>query len=331
MEPSPKKIAYLFGAGSTHAELAVLNPDWESKDEGLLISHVSKRVMLKASRNRTYLRDLEMVSGTSGSLNIELLISLIESSKIHDWSEKTDFLKTLVRDDIRALLPAWRTGRFFLHKGLLELHQHKKMQKEEEVIGLITVNYDGVLDRAYKTILGNGVNYCFSRKMDTESVAKIPLLKLHGSFNWSSQLVLSRRRDIDIIPLGSAKSYLHAPYGFIWSRALDLLSQCDSLRIVGCSLSPNDVHLIDLLFKAHLERRQAFDIEIIASDRTADAIKHNYGFFRNIKRLSDLGVPSTPVVGPPNPFLTWLKYTAAKMLSKKQIEAMPHLNKVLQA
>jgi hypothetical protein len=157
----------------------------------------------------------------------------------------------------------------------------------------------------------------------------IPLLKLHGSFNWTNQQVLGKRRDIEIIPLGSSKTYLHAPYGFIWNRALDILTKCDSLRVIGCSLSPNDVHLIDLLFKAQLERSEPFDIEIIALDPTADTIKGSYGFFRNIKPMSDLGVPSTPVVGPANPFKTWLEYTADNMLSRRQINAMLHLREVM--
>ena len=53
---------------------------------GLLTDNVSARVIEKARRERTYLEDLETVSGVRGSLNIELLISLIESAKIHDWT-----------------------------------------------------------------------------------------------------------------------------------------------------------------------------------------------------------------------------------------------------
>jgi hypothetical protein len=324
-----KKIAYLFGAGATHAELMMLDPDIESKEQGLLISDVSKRVMFKASLDAEYLKGVEVVSGVGGSLNIELLISLIENSKIHDASNKTEFLKKLIREAIKSALPPSRTRRFSLHKGLLEFHEHNKTRLSEELIALISLNYDNVIDRAYEATLGTGINYCFSRQMDSLPAAKIPLLKLHGSFNWSNQQVLGKRRDIDIIPFGSSKSYLHAPYSFIWNRALDVLTQCDSLRVIGCCLSPNDVHLVDLLFKAQLERRQPFDLEIIASDQTGDTIKSNYGFFRQIKRLSDLGVPSPPVTGPLNPFKAWLEYTASAVLSRKQINTMPHLRRAM--
>ena len=329
MASPPKKIAYLFGAGATHAELLVLDPDLESNEQGLLISDVSKRVMFKASLNADYVRGIEVVSGVAGSLNIELLITLIENSKIPDWSEKTDLLKRLIRQEIESALPASRTRQFCLHKGLLELHSHAKSQAREDLIGLVSLNYDSVLDLAYRAVFGYDVNYCLSRDMDAAAQDGIPLLKLHGSFNWTNQQVLDKRRDIEIIPLGSSKSYLHPPYGFIWNRALDILAKCDSLRIIGCSLSLNDVHLVDLLFKAQLERRQAFDIEVIGPDEAGDVIKSNYGFFPNIKRLSDLGVPSTSAVGPKNPFKTWLAYKATSILTRRNLAAVPHLRKAM--
>ena len=124
----------MFGAGATHAELLALDPDLQPK-EGLLISDVSTRVMLKASLDHDYLRDIEMVSGRAGSLNIELLISLIENSKVSQWSRKTDLLKKLIREDIAAVLSPARTRRFFLHKALLEFHQHETTQTKETLAG----------------------------------------------------------------------------------------------------------------------------------------------------------------------------------------------------
>ncbi len=87
-KPQPTKIAYLFGAGATHAELQNLEPDLVKEKTGLLIKNVSSRVIEAARRDEEYLKDVEMVSGTKGSLNIELLISLIESSKIYGWGKK---------------------------------------------------------------------------------------------------------------------------------------------------------------------------------------------------------------------------------------------------
>lgn len=50
-QPKPKKVVYLFGAGATHAELANLDGTLVEKGRGLLIRHVSARVIEKARRD----------------------------------------------------------------------------------------------------------------------------------------------------------------------------------------------------------------------------------------------------------------------------------------
>ncbi len=325
-EAEPKKIVYLFGAGATHAELQSLDPYLIPEKQGLLISNVSARVIERARRDKEYMKDVEMVSGTTGSLNIELMISLLENSKIHGWESKTHFLEELIKKDIESILSKSGTQSFYLHKGLFELHRHTTTGATEKLIGLISLNYDDVVDQAYKRYYGPP-NYCFSLA-GTRPSALIPLLKLHGSFNWDRQKIRGRMRNIEIIPMGSAKSYLHAPYGFIWARALEILIECDALRVIGCSLSQNDFHLIDLLFKAHLEKGKAFDIEIISSTSDGDAIKRIHGFFRGMKTLTQTE-DSIPEENPINPFETWLKYKSISMLGEATLKGTRHLKKVV--
>ena len=321
-----KKIAYLFGAGATHAELFALNQDLVPETEGLLISSVSSRVIENASADANYRRSLETVSATSGSLNIELLISLIENAKISDWEYKAQRLKDLVQEDIQSILTPYRLGRFYLHRALFQLHQRRAVRDKEEVIGLISLNYDDVLDRAYRQQHGEP-NYSFT--LDADLSPSLPLLKLHGSFNWRDSRIRGRRRAIEIIPLGSAKTYLHAPYVFIWTRALEVLINCDTLRIIGCSLSPNDVHLIDLLFKAHLERKEPFDMEVIDFQDTGETIRRNYGFFPQIKTLIEIENILIPDTRTTNPFKTWLKYKSINMLGQASVRRLDYLRKVL--
>jgi len=322
-----KKVAYLFGAGATQAELINLEPDLLREKQGLLIGDVSSRVIEKARANGSYRLNLETVSATSGSLNIELLISLLENSKIHDWASKTELLKRLVEKDIKAILTPSRTRRFYLHRALLQLHKHSAIREKEEVVGFISLNYDGVLDQAYRQYYGEP-NYCFSLDDAAPSSTNIPLLKLHGSFNWSGATIRGRRRIIEIIPLGSHKTYLHAPYGFIWNRALEVLTRCDTLRVIGCSLSQNDEHLIDLLFKAHLERSAAFEIEVIAPVDAGARIRENYGFFPKIKTLLEIEDLLIPERDPSNPYKTWLKYKSIKMLGQARVRRVVHLRRV---
>lgn len=325
---STKKIVYLFGAGATHAELAALLPDLSPETDGLLLGNVSSRVIARARSNPNYLRHLETVSATAGSLNIELLIGLLESSKVQEWAAKTELLRTLVSLDIRAILTPSRTKRFYLHRALLRLHRHPRVRSVEQVIGFISLNYDGVLDSAYRKFYGEP-NYCFSLSDAAPSSRNIPLLKLHGSFTWKNLRIQGRRREIDIIPMGSHKTYLHAPYGFIWTRALQILVDCDILRLVGCSLSHNDAHLTDLLFKAHLERSKAFEIQVIDKPSAGQLIRTTYGFFPGIRTLSELENLLVPEPDPRNPYRTWLKYKSLRMLGESRALRLSPLAQLL--
>lgn len=303
----PKKIAYLFGAGATHAELQDLYPRLIESDQGLLINDVSRRVIERARRKEKYLRGLETVSGTSGSLNIELLISLIENSKIHDWEGKSRLLKRLVQQDIEGILPEGRVRTFYLHKALFELHGHLEERGAEQLVGLISLNYEDVLDRAYERYHGKP-DYCLSLGPGPRHEGKPPLLKLHGSFNWRNKWIRGRKRTFEIIPLGSNKTYAHTPYRFIWNEALKTLIECDTLRVIGCSLSQNDLHLVDLVFQAHVERKAPFDIEIIGYEEDGSRMRGDYGFFPGIKTLPEIEGHLIPERTPANPFKSWLKY-----------------------
>ncbi|HET9307872.1 MAG TPA: hypothetical protein VFO46_17785 [Candidatus Sulfotelmatobacter sp.] len=326
-EDRPSKIVYLFGAGATHAELQNLAPVL-AEEQGLLVSHVSSRVIERARREPGYIKDVDTVSDTSGSLNIELLISLIENSKIRGWEHKTRRLKDLVKRDIESVLTAPRTSRFYLHKALFELHEHQAIRKKEELTGLISLNYDNVLDSAYKEYYGRP-RYCFSLDTDQAVMAGIPLLKLHGSFSWKNQTIRGRQRTIEIIPLGSTKNYIHPPYGCIWNQAFETLVGCDTLRVIGCSLSPNDFHLIDLLFKAHLERGKAFELEIIASDKVGDDIRRTYGFFPGISSLTEIKGILIPETAPANPFKAWLRYRSLALLDAKEISQTRYIKRIV--
>ena len=97
------------------------------------------------------------------------------------------------------------------------------------------------------------------------------------------------------------------------------MTQCDILRVIGCSLNQNDVGLIDLLFKAHLERTNSFEIEIIDWQNKGEEIKNNYGFFERIIKPQDvedslMANEQIYETGVGNPFKIWLRVKALKML-----------------
>ena len=341
----PTRVVYLFGAGATHAELASLQPTLPSEDKelrklGLLITHVSARVIQKASLIPRFLKGaeflaprytegVELTPGTSGSQNIELLISLIENSKIHDWEWKSRLLRDSVQKDIETILSPTRCSRFYLHRALFELHTRPKVIQQEQLLGIISLNYDNVLDQAYEKFFGKQ-NYCFSLEADSTSSDHIPLLKLHGSFDWKSGVTIRRRKKrIDTIPLGSNKNYLHPPYNFIWNRALEILIGCDTLRVIGCSLSQNDSHLVDLLFKAHLERdpNHELNIEVIDSEAAGERIRNNYGFFLRIRTLTTIDENLVAASNPSNAFMAWLIAKSDRALGQS-IDGTRYLKKL---
>lgn len=329
VENTQEKIVYLFGAGATHSEMINLQKDLSEtflQKNGLLIGRVSQRVIKKFRSFRTHLKDIEMVSSPKGSLNIELLISLIENNNIKDADKKIRILKNLVRTDILDSLTRTRLKRFYLHKALLELHS--KTKQKESLLGIISLNYDHVIDEAYKAVNGSKPNYCFS----SESPNETALLKLHGSFNWRSIKICGRKRTVPIIPLGVHKNYLQIPYNFIWGRALEILTECDILRVIGCSLSQNDIALINLLFKAHLEKEEAFELQIISAESTAAQIKNNYGFFPKITCLAKIEGNLVPDLiqsdSDGNSFKIWLKAKASRMLKEDEIKGTKYLRKL---
>ncbi len=333
------KVAYLFGAGATHAEVmnSTENADEAFREKyGLLISHVSKRVIKKVNEKVSWMRDREDIfASRKGAFNIELLISLFENNRVPDRVIRS--LKKAVEEDIRGVLSDNRRRKFYLHNALIELH--RMISDREELIGTISLNYDTVLDDAYKL---NGLvpHYCLS----SENRDGTSLLKLHGSFDWVKGVSIDgRRRPVDIIPIGMNKNYLFPPYNFVWAKAYELLKRCDVLRIIGCSLSQTDLGLVDLLFKAHSDKGAGIKLKVIdfQPDNGYHSIKTNYGFFPDIvepnppQERVNLGDREELLIADiqmsdyenGNPFKIWLKAKARTMFSELEIEQTKYLKK----
>lgn len=327
--PPAKKIVYLLGAGATHAEIVHLHPEDSLtetflNDSGLLTHHVSKRVFRKANKIKSVNQDIKRLLSLRPLSNIELFISLIGDNRLRS-EDITEKLKNLVQQDITNKLTKSRLRRFTLHKSLLELHS--RTNNKEELLGFITLNYDDVLDYAWKTVFPEKeIDYSLSSKSTTDAT---PILKLHGGFS-----LKDRNKKIPIITPGINKNYLELPYNFIWGQALEILMECDILRVIGCSLSPYDIGLVDLLFKAHLSRTDAFEIELIDHDQIGRNIKETYGFFPQIRTAIEIEQRLIPDIGiekdeQSNPFKIWLKAKTERMLTKEELDGTVHLKHLL--
>ena len=328
-----KKVVYLFGAGATHAEVMNMHKELTAKiikEKGLLIEHVSRRVIAKARKDKNFIKDIECIISSNRPSNIEELISLIETNRIKKASKKTDKLRKLVEKDILSHLRGDKeSNEPVLYKSLLELHN--RIDDKEKVLGLITLNYDNLLDKAYTKILRKEPNYCtkFGSSNDW------PLLKLHGSFEWPKIRMGKNEISVGIMPLGIRKDYLELPFNFIWGRAGEILAECDTLRVIGCSLAQNDWGLIDLLFKSHLWKGEPYEIEIIDFDTAGEYIRNHFGFLPRITKAYGIesgiiaGDINSPDVHPlANPFKIWLDAKARRMLNQGEIASTTYLKQV---
>ncbi len=328
-----KKVVYLFGAGATHAEVMNLYKKLTAtiiEKKGLLINHVSTRVMAKARKDKNFIKTIECIISPDRTSNMEELISLIETNRIEKASEKANRLRTLVEEDILSHLRVdEESSEPVLYKSLLELH--KKIREKEKVVGLITLNYDSLLDDAYAEILRKKPNYCtkFGSRSD------YPLLKLHGSFKWPTITMGKNEISIPIMPLGIRKNYLELPFNFIWGRAGEILAECDTLRVIGCSLDRNDWGLIDLLFKSHIWKGEPYEIEIIDFDNTGRDIRQHFGFLPRITKAREIesGIIAEQMDSPAehplmNPFKIWLDAKATRMLNQDEIASTTYLKQV---
>lgn len=292
------KIVYLFGAGATHAEKLLeckikktgLNKIGDPKT-GLLAGEVSERVVKKLLKNEPdtlnyygitefSLSDFSLALGEK-DIDIELLISLLETIKGEISENHVKTCRKYFRDDIsKNLFIGKKIISPKLYSSLIEWHDLE--DSKEIFLGFLTLNYDWILEKSFK-LTNTKINYGFNVQIDKslgvpDKSKEKYLLKLHGSFDWyfnsdinkiivSSMVPKKRATTVQWIPPRLNKEYLDYPYNIIHGKAFELLAGCDILRVIGCSLSRNDIGLISLLFKIQASKyTKPYLIEIIDSD-----------------------------------------------------------------
>jgi hypothetical protein len=122
----------------------------------------------------------------------------------------------------------------------------------------------------------------------------VPLLKLHGSFNWKNEYPIAIVSDIEDeedvlwIPPGVVKRREDYPFSLIWGRARELM-ECDILRIIGCSLSRNDWELVSLLYTTQRLRSDGkqYILELIDYPEQCKDIIDRYKYM-NIQTILDI-------------------------------------------
>ncbi|MFA6979349.1 MAG: SIR2 family protein [Ignavibacteriaceae bacterium] len=295
-----KKIVYLFGSGASHA---VINSIDSNKQ--LLTSDIRQKIAEKG-------KDIKLTGMPANiwnelmdpSVDIEHLISILDTNYHYKSTQKIreyyhDAIISLSRDVLENIekpisnrneKPVFDPN---LYSILIDSHSIKDIR--EKVICLLTLNYEDILEKALKAHLNIDADYLIE-KSTKNSKKRIPVLKLHGSFNWKNTRPIKVKKAHEMtsgealwIPPGIDKKKETYPFNVLWGKAFEYLMECNTLRVVGCSLSRNDWGLIPMIYTAMRlsEKINFFEIEIIDFIDVGEKVKKDYPYLR-IKSIAEI-------------------------------------------
>lgn len=294
-----KKIAYLFGTGATQSEIE--HSGWPGK---VLMQHVKNHIYTKSENTKgLFFKLIQDLSILPGDIDIEQMISLFEDVE----DSKDDYFLKLITE-VRNLffisihenllnnekyLPSSLTSALFrLHQICPDLMGNEG----EHLSGVLTVNFDSILENAFISTHG-AINYGIQIKyIDYKYSEDIPpILKLHGSFNWKGSDSLAASPDFEKSANDENAKWLRPsvfkkPEGVfrdLWVSAYKILSQCDVLRIVGCSLRIEDWSLISLIFKSQIKSKK-FGIELVLPETDSEKIRTTLPFLSKVKAINEI-------------------------------------------
>ncbi len=288
-----KKIIYLFGAGATQAVIKDMDPD-----KSLMTSDIQRLIEKHPKKfPRTRIEPTIWNQLVTEGYDIEHLISVLETQYNFSTSEKLRryYQKALVELTKRVIKPNYPT----LYTVLTDLYVNifPKLESsdnlKEELLCYITLNYEDILERSIKKQLKCEIDYVIETTKPINSTNSINVIKLHGSFNWTNSRPIKVKRmtesgNVLWIPPGVEKRKDNYPFNFLWGKAMELLMNCDILRVVGCSLSRNDWGLIPILYTVQkFNDKKKIKIEIIDYPDTGKSIKKNYKYL-NVENITEI-------------------------------------------
>jgi hypothetical protein len=182
-KPRPKRVAYLWGAGATHAEAQLLGSKVSllMRDSPRYGEGITTRILRRTGAVSSFGAEGD------GSVDIEKLISLLAASGKQSHADLAERLRENYFVELKAsLFDAKVLNNPGLAIRLFEMHANPNFQRDVEILaGVITTNHDGLLQLASQRVFG-AVNpgFRFASK-DFDATEWAPqILQLHGSFTW---------------------------------------------------------------------------------------------------------------------------------------------------
>ena len=243
------KIAYLIGAGGTHANIKAVNGT-----TGLLMRDLlpllAAEVRELVSSGKRYMPLADFVNELVDDVDFEHMITFFDESPSAVHRDFAGALRRVFERVLKQELAQAKRDlgqdRLGLYSALLDMYNVDGIS--ERLQGILTLNYDDYIEDAAKAVYGAEVD--FGVGVDQEPNRGLSVLKLHGSFGWSDVWPIRTGKRIGRplwIPPGIRKAKDRYPFNLVWGLAREVLD-CDILRVVGCRLGPSDWDLISLLF-----------------------------------------------------------------------------------
>lgn len=281
-----KKVLYLLGAGATHGVLQALDRTVK------LMPNDIRDTIFNKFKNQPPIDDPDAWTEFTTTPDVEHFISILEYQNKFSAAER---IRKEYRDAIVGIAgrASRQPARKNLYSVLLDYQLNlARVHLNEELLGFVSFNYEDILENTI-TKFYRPVSYIFDHPKANRNGRPVEVYKLHGSFNWINtrpikieRMSEARKKAAIWIPPGVDKKKDSYPFNLLWGELTEKLQKCDVLRVIGCSLSRNDWGFIPMVYTMrHFTSKPPFEIEIIASPGTADAILWNYGYLKNIKSM----------------------------------------------
>lgn len=300
-ESAPTRVVYLLGAGATHGAA-----NFAGSSENLVMPGLIDRLLermreeyVQEFSDHKYMRHL-VNDVVDDKTDFEHLLTFLEDTPSSTHQRFADRLKIVFSAVLRNALDNVRRelGDEYAALYAVLVDMHEVETSGESLAGFLTLNYDSFLEHAIEDVLGRSVDYGVKVRDRAGDGDSIPVLKLHGSFNWRHTWPLEVAEEMDEglwIPPGIRKAKGDYPFNAIWGAARELLD-CDVLRLIGCHLRPNDWDLVSLLFSTMHGRESAgpYEVEVIGWPETASRIAEAFPYLnvRSLLEIDEIGPQS---------------------------------------
>lgn len=286
---SPRRVAYLVGAGGSQASIDAVGSTWNILMSGLALPLAQAARALVTSNSRYTPLQTLVNEIAIRNVDFEHVITFLDDSPsaLHRQfaARLRRIFETLLTKRLTHIKRTLGPDRSALYLALLDLHN--VVQLNERLQGILTLNYDDFIEDAVAKLYHGPPDYGIAAGVAPKKPTAMgppPLLKLHGSFGWQDVWPIhprTRTRQRPLwLPPGIRKATERYPFNLVWGRAREVLD-CDLLRVVGCRLSPTDWDLISLLFSTRhsdLGRPTPYTVEIIDCPRHAATLKARYPY-----------------------------------------------------